>query len=69
MTGSGNCVIAGDDGQSDVHRNANKLFDSSVSCTGNEESPTKKEELILPMCSTCVGVAYAVNHFPRRTKL
>ena len=40
MTGS---VIVGKDGHGDIDMGANELFDSSVSCTGNEKSSTKKE--------------------------
>ena len=40
---SGNCVldVKVDDG--DVHMSADKLLDSSTSCSGNEESSTKKD--------------------------
>ena len=40
---------------------ANEIFDSSVSCTGNEES--LRERIKTQTCSSCMGVAYAVNHF------
>ena len=39
MTGS---VIVVKDGHGDIDMGANELFDSSVSCTGNEESSTEK---------------------------
>ena len=41
MTGS---VIVGKDDHGDIDMVANELFDSSVSCTGNEGSSTKKED-------------------------
>ena len=41
MTGS---AIVGKDGHGDIDMGANELFDSSVSCTGNEESSTKKKD-------------------------
>ena len=41
MTGS---VIVGKDGHGDIDMDENKLFDSSASCTGNEESSTKQED-------------------------
>ena len=47
MTGSassGNCVIVGEDGHQDIDINANKIFASSTSRTGNEESSTKKKD-------------------------
>ena len=47
MTGSassGNCVIVGEDGHGDIDMGANKIFDSSISCAGNEESSTIKED-------------------------
>ena len=58
MTGgasSENCVIVGKDGHEDIDMGANKLLDSSVSCTGNEESSTKQEdtEYKLYGCGIC----------------
>ena len=52
MTGS---AIVGKDGHEDIDMGANKLFDSSVSCTGNEESSTKQEdtEFKLYGCGIC----------------
>ena len=52
MTGS---VIVDKDGHGDIDMGANKLFDSSVSCTGNEESSLKNEdtEYKLYGCGIC----------------
>ena len=41
MTGS---VIVGEDDHGDIDMGAYELFDSSVSCTGNEESSTVKKD-------------------------
>ena len=41
---SGNCAIVGKDGHGDMNMGAKKPYDSSVSCTGNEESSTMKNE-------------------------
>ena len=52
---SGNCAIVGEDGHGDIDMSANKLFNSSESCTGNEESSTKQEdaEYKLYGCGIC----------------
>ena len=41
---SGNCVIDGKVDDGDVHMNADKLLDSSTSCSGNEESSTEEKD-------------------------
>ena len=62
---SGNCVLDAKADDGDVHMNADKLLDSSTSCIGNEESSTKMR---IQTRSSCLGVAYAVNHFQQRKK-
>ena len=41
---SGNCVLDGKVDDGDVHMSADKLLDSSTSCSGNEESSTEKKD-------------------------
>ena len=41
---SGNCVLDGKVDNGDVHMSADKLLDSSTSCSENEELSTKKED-------------------------
>ena len=41
---SGNCGFDGKVDDGDVHMNADKLLDSSTSCSGNEESSTDKKD-------------------------
>ena len=41
---SGNCVPDGKVDDGDVHMNADKLLDSSTSCSGNEDSSTEEED-------------------------
>ena len=41
---SGNCVFDGKVDDGDVHMSADKLLDSSTSCSGNEESSTEKKD-------------------------
>ena len=41
---SGNCILDGKVDDGDVHMNADKLLDSSTSCSGNEESSTEKKD-------------------------
>ena len=40
---SGNCVLDSKVDDGDVHMSADKLLDSSTSCSGNEESSTEKD--------------------------
>ena len=41
---SGNCVLDGKADDGDVHMSADKVLDSSTSCSGNEESSTEEKD-------------------------
>ena len=43
-TSSGNCVLDGKVDDGDVHMSADKLLDSSTSCSRNDESLTEKKD-------------------------